>query len=73
MKGPPHDPVPAQVYCAWHKVVCIWLPNGSMATTNVKNLAGQTKLLWAMTTKGPKVRRATVARIQQQARKQETA
>ncbi|SDC34592.1 fatty acid desaturase family protein [Nocardioides lianchengensis] len=62
-------PLPAQVYSAWHKVVRLSLPNGWMATTNAKNLPAQTKLLWAMTTKGPKVRRAAQARLQQQARK----
>jgi len=62
-------PLPAQVYSAWHKVVRLSLPNGWMATTTAKNLPAQTKLLWAMTTKGPKVRRAAQARLQQQARK----
>jgi len=63
-------PLPQQVYSAWHKVVRLSLPNGWLATTNVKNLPAQTKLLWAMSTKGPKVRRAAQARLQQQARKQ---
>jgi len=62
-------PLPQQVYSAWHKVVRLSLPNGWLATTNAKNLPAQTKLLWAMTTKGPKVRRAAQARLQQQARK----
>jgi linoleoyl-CoA desaturase len=66
-------PLPQQVYSAWHKVVRLSLPNGWMATTNVKNLPEQSKLLWAMTTKGPKVRRAAAARLQQQARKMTTA
>ena len=62
-------PLPAQVYSAWHKVVRLSLPNGWMATTNAKNLPSQLKLLYGMTTKGPKVRRAAQARLQQQARK----
>jgi len=62
-------PLPQQVYSAWHKVVRLSFPNGWLATTNVKNLPAQTKLLWAMTTKGPKVRRAAQARLQQQARR----
>jgi NADPH-dependent stearoyl-CoA 9-desaturase len=66
-------PMPQQVYSAWHKVVRLSLPNGWLATTNVKNAPGQLKLLWAMTTKGPKVRRAAAARLQQQARRQEQA
>jgi len=66
-------PMPQQVYSAWHKVVRLSLPNGWLATTNVKNLPEQSKLLWAMTTKGPKVRRAAAARLQQQARRMTTA
>jgi linoleoyl-CoA desaturase len=66
-------PMPQQVYSAWHKVVRLSLPNGWLATTNRKNVVEQTKLLWAMTTKGPKVRRAAMARLQQQARRQEQA
>ena len=65
--------LPAQVYSAWHKVVRLSLPNGWMATTNAKNLPSQLKLLYGMTTKGPKVRRAAQARLQQQARKLTTA
>ena len=66
-------PLPQQVYSAWHKVVRLSLPNGWLATTTVKNLPSQTKLLWAMSTKGPKVRRAAQARLQQQARRQAAA
>ena len=66
-------PLPQQVYSAWHKVVRLSLPNGWMATTNAKNLPSQLKLLYGMTTKGPKVRRAAQARLQQQARKLATA
>jgi len=62
-------PMPQQVYSAWHKVVRLSLPNGWLATTNAKNLPSQLKLLYAMSTKGPKVRRAAAARLQQQARK----
>jgi NADPH-dependent stearoyl-CoA 9-desaturase len=62
-------PMPQQVYSAWHKVVRLSLPNGWLATTNAKNLPSQLKLLYAMSTKGPKVRRAATARLQQQARK----
>ncbi len=59
------DPLPQQVFSAWHKVVRLSLPNGWMATTNAKNLPEQLKLLWGMTTKGPKVRRAAQARLMQ--------
>ena len=64
-------PMPQQVYSAWHKVVRLSLPNGWMATTNRKNLPQQLKTLWAMSTKGPKVRRAAQARLTQMARRQE--
>ena len=66
-------PMPQQVYSAWHKVVRLSLPNGFLATTTVKNLPSQLKTLYAMSTKGPKVRRAAAARLQQQARKLTTA
>jgi len=62
-------PMPQQVYSAWHKVVRLSLPNGWLATTSASNLGPQLKLLWAMSTKGPKVRRAAQARLQQQARR----
>jgi linoleoyl-CoA desaturase len=64
-------PMPQQVYSAWHKVVRLSLPNGWMATTNRKNLPSQLKTLWAMSTKGPKVRRAAQARLTQMARRQQ--
>ena len=64
-------PMPQQVYSAWHKVVRLSLPNGWLATTNVRNLPEQLKTLWAMSTKGPKVRRAAQARLTQQARRAE--
>ncbi len=64
-------PMPQQVYSAWHKVVRLSLPNGWLATTNRTNLPSQLKTLWAMTTKGPKVRRAAQARLTQMARRQE--
>ena len=66
-------PMPQQVYSAWHKVVRLSLPNGWLATTKAKNLPSQLKLLYAMSTKGPKVRRAAAARLQQQARRVTTA
>ncbi|HEY3014827.1 MAG TPA: acyl-CoA desaturase [Nocardioides sp.] len=62
-------PLPQQVYSAWHKVVRLSLPNGWLATTNVKNAPQRLKLLYAMTTKGPKVRRAAQARLNQEARR----
>ena len=62
-------PLPQQVASAWHKAVRLSLPNGWLATTTVKNAPQQLKLLWAMSTKGPKVRRAAQARLQQQERK----
>ena len=63
-------PLPQQVGSAWHRVVRLSLPNGFFETTNVKNLPEQAKLLWAMSTKGPKVRRAAQARLQQVAKRQ---
>ncbi|MGZ4496696.1 MAG: fatty acid desaturase family protein [Nocardioides sp.] len=62
-------PFPKQVASAWHKVVRLSLPNGWLATTNAKNLVPQTKMLYKMTTGGPKVRRAAQARLTQQARR----
>ncbi|MCD4523940.1 acyl-CoA desaturase [Nocardioides sp. cx-173] len=62
-------PLPKQVASAWHKVVRLSLPNDFLATTNAKNLPSQLKVLYAMTTKGPKVRRAAQARLTQQARR----
>jgi NADPH-dependent stearoyl-CoA 9-desaturase len=64
-------PMPQQVYSAWHKVVRLSLPNGWLATTNARNLPEQLKTLWAMSTKGPKVRRAAQARLTQLARRTE--
>jgi linoleoyl-CoA desaturase len=64
-------PMPQQVYSAWHKVVRLSLPNGWLATTTARNLPDQLRTLWAMSTKGPKVRRAAQARLTQLARRQE--
>jgi fatty acid desaturase len=64
-------PMPQQVYSAWHKVVRLSLPNGWLATTNVKNAPQKLKMLYAMSTKGPKVRRAAQARLNQEARRLE--
>ncbi len=63
-------PLVPQVYSAWHKVFRLSLPNGWLETTNAKNLPSQVKTLWAMSTKGPKVRRAAQARLTQMARRQ---
>ena len=65
--------LPHQVYSAWHKVFRLSLPNGFLATTTPKNIPSQAKLLWAMTTKGPKVRRAAQARLQQLEKRQAAA
>jgi len=62
-------PMPQQVASAWHKVIRLSLPNGWLATTNAKNALPQLKMLYKMTTGGPKVRRAAQARLNQQARK----
>ncbi|MDP2774447.1 MAG: fatty acid desaturase, partial [Nocardioides sp.] len=61
--------LPRQVGSAWKKVFRLSLPNDFLATTNAKNLPSQLKVLFAMTTKGPKVRRAAQARLTQQARR----
>ncbi len=63
------QPLPQQVYSAWHKVVRLSLPNGWLATTTPKNAPKQLGLLYKMATGGPKVRRAAQARLEQQARK----
>jgi NADPH-dependent stearoyl-CoA 9-desaturase len=62
-------PLPQQVASAWHKVIRLSLPNGWLATTNAKNAVPQLKMLYKMTTGGPKIRRAAQARLNQQARK----
>ncbi|MEO9321928.1 acyl-CoA desaturase [Nocardioides sp. C4-1] len=64
-------PLPQQVASAWHRVVRLSLPNGFLETTTKKNLPEQAKLLWAMSTKGPKVRRAAQARLQQVAKRKQ--
>jgi fatty acid desaturase len=66
-------PLVPQVYSAWHKVVRLSLPNDWLATTTPKNLPSQLKTLYAMATKGPKVRRAAQARLTQLARRQAAA
>jgi len=66
-------PLPQQVYSAWHRVVRLSLPNGWLATTNATNLPSQLKLLYAMSTKGAKVRRAAQARLEQTERRQAAA
>src|SRR3954447_11141863 len=62
-------PLPQQVYSAWHKVVRLSLPNGWLDQTTVRNLPGQLKRLYQMTTGGPKVRRALQARMTQENRR----
>ncbi len=66
-------PFPKQVYSAWHKVVRLSLPNGWLATTNVKNAPQQLATLYKMSTGGPKVRRAAQARLNQLARRSAAA
>jgi linoleoyl-CoA desaturase len=63
--------LPKQFGSASHKIVRLSLPNGWLETTLAKNAPAQLKMLWKMTTGGPKVRRAAIARLQQQARRQE--
>jgi fatty acid desaturase len=58
-------PFPKQLYSAWHKVVRLSLPNGWLAETKVTNAPSQLAKLYKMTTGGPKVRRAIVARDKQ--------
>jgi fatty acid desaturase len=62
-------PFPRQLASAWHKVVRLSLPNGWLATTNVKNAPQQVALLYKMTTGGSKIRRAAQARLTQQSRR----
>jgi fatty acid desaturase len=63
-------PLPQQVYSAWHKVVRLSLPNGWLDSTTPRNLPGQLKRLYQMTTGGPKVRRALQARMAQEQRRE---
>ncbi len=62
-------PLPQQVGSAWHRVVRLSMPNGWLATTNAKNAPEQFKLLYKMSTGGPKLRRAAQARLTQQERR----
>ncbi|MCW2775788.1 MAG: fatty acid desaturase [Nocardioides sp.] len=62
-------PFPQQLASAWHKVVRLSLPNGWLATTNVKNAPQQVALLYKMTTGGSRIRRAAQARLTQQSRR----
>jgi NADPH-dependent stearoyl-CoA 9-desaturase len=62
-------PLPQQVYSAWHKVVRLSLPNGWLDSTTPRNLPGQLKRLYQMSTGGPKVRRALQARMTQEQRR----
>ena len=66
-------PLPRQVGSAWHKVVRLSLPNGWLETTNLRNAPSQLKLLYGMTTGGPRVRRAAQARLEQVARRKRAA
>jgi len=63
-------PLPQQVASAWHRVVRLSLPNGWLATTTPKNLPQQLKLLYGMSTGGPKIRRAAQARLVQLEKRQ---
>jgi linoleoyl-CoA desaturase len=62
-------PLPKQVASAWHKVIRLSLPNGWLASTNLRNAPEQLAVLYKMATGGPKVRRAAQARLNQQARR----
>jgi fatty acid desaturase len=66
-------PLPKQVASAWHRVIRLSFPNGWLATTNARNLPQQVGLLYQMSTKGPRVRRAAQARLTQLARKAQAA
>ena len=61
--------LPQQVASAWHKVIRLSLPNGWLDQTTTRNLPGQLKRLYQMTTGGPKVRRALQARLTQENRR----
>ena len=55
-------------------MVRLSLPNGWLATTNAKQPArSSSRMLYKMSTGGPKVRRAAQARLNQQARKAQAA
>ncbi|WP_408897034.1 fatty acid desaturase family protein [Nocardioides sp. R1-1] len=66
-------PLPQQVYSAWHRVVRLSFPNGWLATTNAKNLPGQLKLLYAMTTADKRKRRVMQRLLESAAAKKEMA
>ena len=51
------------------RCVGLSMPNGWLDQTNARNLPGQLKRLYQMTTGGPKVRRALQARMSQEQRR----
>jgi fatty acid desaturase len=60
--------LPRQVLSAWHKVIRLSLPNGWLETTTPRNAPKQLGMLYAMTTRGRKARRALQQRLEEQVR-----
>jgi fatty acid desaturase len=66
-------PLHRQVASAWHKVIRLSLPNGWLEETNTRNLPRQLGKLYKLTTGGPKVRRAIMARDRKAAAERQQA
>jgi NADPH-dependent stearoyl-CoA 9-desaturase len=61
-------PLVPQVYSAWHKVVRLSLPNGWLATTNVRNAPQQLAILYKMATGDRRTRRLLGRKLESEAR-----
>lgn len=64
------DPLPKQVYSAWHKVVRLSLPNGWMELTNRKNFVQQLGVLKKLSTVDTRTRRKMLKLMEAQAKRQ---
>jgi len=60
-------PLPQQVYSAWHRVVRLSLPNDWLATTTLRNLPRQLRLLAKMSRAGRKERNQLQAELSAEA------
>ncbi|WP_018155058.1 fatty acid desaturase family protein [Demetria terragena] len=67
------DPLPKQVFSAWHKVVRLSLPNGWMELTNRKNFVQQLGVLKKVSTADPRTRRKMLKLMDAQAKRQARA
>ena len=66
-------PLVPQVYSAWHKVFRLSLPNGWLATTNVKNLPQQLVALYKISTADKRKRRTMLKLLERKAKQQYAA